>query len=104
MAESRVIVKRLASIEDFGSMNILCSDKTGTLTEGVVRVRSVVDFEGNPSEKARLCAFLNSRYESGFANPIDDAIRADRPFDLTGYRKLDEVPYDFVRNGKCARV
>jgi len=97
MAESRVIVKRLASIEDFGSMNVLCSDKTGTLTEGVVRVRSVVDFEGNPSEKARLCAFLNSRYESGFANPIDDAIRADRPFDLTGYRKLDEVPYDFVR-------
>jgi len=97
MAERRVIVKRLASIEDFGSMNVLCSDKTGTLTEGVVHVHSAIDFEGNPSEKTRLYAFLNARYESGFANPIDQAIRADRPFDLTGYRKLDEVPYDFLR-------
>ncbi len=97
MAERKVIVKRLASIEDFGSMNVLCSDKTGTLTEGVVRVHSAIDFEGNPSEKARFYAFLNACYESGFANPIDEAIRADRPFDLTGYRKLDEVPYDFLR-------
>jgi Mg2+-importing ATPase len=97
MAERKVIVKRLASIEDFGSMDVLCSDKTGTLTEGVVRVRSAIDFEGNLSEKARLFAFLNARYESGFANPIDAAIRTDRPFDLTGYRKVDEVPYDFLR-------
>jgi Mg2+-importing ATPase len=97
MAARKVIVKRLASIEDFGSMDVLCSDKTGTLTQGVVRVHSAVDFEGNPSEKVRFCAFLNARYESGFANPIDEAIRADRPFDLTGYRKLDEVPYDFLR-------
>ncbi len=97
MAERKVIVKRLASIEDFGSMDVLCSDKTGTLTEGVVRVHSAIDFERNPSEKARLYAFLNARYESGFANPIDQAIRADRPFDLTGFRKLDEVPYDFLR-------
>ena len=78
-------------------MNVLCSDKTGTLTEGVVRVRSAVDFRGNPAEKARLYAFLNARYESGFANPIDEAICADRPSDLAGYKKLDEVPYDFLR-------
>ncbi|HKI18460.1 MAG TPA: magnesium-translocating P-type ATPase, partial [Isosphaeraceae bacterium] len=97
MAERKVIVKRLDSIEDFGSMDVLCSDKTGTLTEGVVRVHSTIDFAGNPSEKTRLYAFLNARYESGFANPIDQAIRGDRPFDMTGYRKLDEVPYDFLR-------
>jgi P-type Mg2+ transporter len=97
MAERKVIVKRLASIEDFGSMDVLCSDKTGTLTEGVARVHTAIDFQGNPCEKARLYAFLNARYESGFTNPIDEAIRADRPSDPAGYRKLDEVPYDFLR-------
>jgi len=97
MAESQVIVKRLASIEDFGSMDVLCSDKTGTLTEGVVRVHSAVDFEGSPSEVVRLYAYLNARFESGFANPIDEAIRATGPIELTSYRKLDEVPYDFLR-------
>lgn len=97
MAERHVIVKRLASIENFGSMDVLCSDKTGTLTEGIVRVCDGVDFHGAPSEKVRLYAFLNARYESGFANPIDAAIRVDRIFDLSGYRKLDEIPYDFLR-------
>src|SRR5262245_1601317 len=97
MAGRGVIVKRLASIQDFGSMDVLCSDKTGTLTEGVVRVDSIVDHEGNPSEKARLCAFLNANFESGFSNPIDEAIRGDLPCDASTYRKCDEIPYDFLR-------
>jgi Mg2+-importing ATPase len=97
MALDKVIVKRLASIENFGSMNVLCSDKTGTLTEGVVKLQSALNVDGQESEKVLLYAFLNASYETGFINPIDEAIRKYRPFDLSGYRKLDEVPYDFVR-------
>lgn len=97
MAQQKVIVKRLASIENFGSMNVLCSDKTGTLTEGVVRVHSTLDVEGKESEKVLFYAYLNAFFETGFANPIDNAIRNFRPFDMSGYQKMDEVPYDFIR-------
>jgi Mg2+-importing ATPase len=97
MALDKVIVKRLASIENFGSMNVLCSDKTGTLTEGMVKLQSALNVDGQESEKVLLYAFLNASYESGFINPIDEAIRKHRNFDLSGFRKLDEVPYDFVR-------
>jgi Mg2+-importing ATPase len=97
MALKKVIVKRLSSIENFGSMNVLCSDKTGTLTEGVVRLRSTLDVDGNDSEKVLLFACINSFYETGFINPIDEAIRSYRRFDLSEYKKLDEEPYDFVR-------
>ena len=96
MATEKVIVKRLASIENFGSMNVLCSDKTGTLTEGEIRIQSVVGFDGKESEKALLYVYLNAFYQTGFTNPIDEAIRANR-LDLPGYTKLDEVPYDFIR-------
>ena len=97
MAQKKVIVKRLASIENFGSMNVICSDKTGTLTEGKVRVQSACDVEGAPSDKVLLHAYLNAFYESGFINPIDEAVRTHRPFDLAGYAKQDEIPYDFLR-------
>ena len=97
MALKKVIVKRLASIENFGSMNVLCSDKTGTLTEGVVHLRSTLDVDGNESEKVLLFAYINSFYETGFTNPIDEAVRSYRSFDLSEYQKLDEEPYDFVR-------
>jgi P-type Mg2+ transporter len=97
MALDKVIVKRLASIENFGSMDVLCSDKTGTLTEGVVKLQSALGVDGHESEKVLLYAFLNASYETGFMNPIDEAIRKYRPFDLSGYKKLDEVPYDFIR-------
>jgi P-type Mg2+ transporter len=96
MAKQKVIVKRLASIENFGSMNVLCSDKTGTLTEGIIKIQSVLDFNCNPSEKAMLYAHLNASFQSGFTNPIDEAICATK-LDLSGYHKLDEVPYDFNR-------
>jgi len=97
MAESKVIVKRLAAIENFGSMDVLCSDKTGTLTEGTVHVQTVLDAAGNPSDRVFLHAYLNASFESGFANPVDEAIRSWRQPDVSEYGKLDEVPYDFIR-------
>jgi P-type Mg2+ transporter len=97
MALNKVIVKRLSAIENFGSMNVLCSDKTGTLTEGLVRLHSCLGSDGEASEKVRLYAYINASYETGFANPIDEAIRADSKLDTSGYLKLDEVPYDFLR-------
>jgi Mg2+-importing ATPase len=97
MAESKVIVKRLASIENFGSMSVLCSDKTGTLTEGVIQLRSALDIGGIESQKTLFYAYLNALFETGYANPMDEAIRTHQQFDVTGYQKLDEIPYDFVR-------
>ena len=97
MAEKKVIVKRLASIENFGSMNIICSDKTGTLTEGIVQVEAALDVNGNENEKVFLFAYLNAFYETGFTNPIDQAILKHRKTDLAGYKKHDEIPYDFLR-------
>jgi Mg2+-importing ATPase len=97
MAEKRVIVKRLDSIEDFGSMDVLCSDKTGTLTEGVVTVSGGYDVRGGESEDVMLYAYINSCFETGFTNPIDVAVRTSRTFDLSRVTKLDEVPYDFAR-------
>ena len=92
MAQAKVIVKRLASIENFGSMNVICSDKTGTLTEGIVHLQSALDVEGAPSDKVLLYAYLNAFYETGFTNPIDEAIRSHRQFDLTGYQKAGRDP------------
>ncbi|HEX9092955.1 MAG TPA: HAD-IC family P-type ATPase, partial [Coriobacteriia bacterium] len=97
MAERKVIVKRLAAIEDFGSMSVLCSDKTGTLTEGKVRLHAAFDTAGRESDDVMLYAYLNSHFESGFTNPIDEAIRQAKTFDVSSVRKLDEVPYDFIR-------
>lgn len=97
MARRKVIVKRLDSIEDFGSMDVLCSDKTGTLTEGVVTVSGAYDTSGARSDDVMLHAYINSSLETGFANPIDEAVRATRHFDMAGIEKLDEEPYDFVR-------
>ena len=97
MAAEKVIVKRLASIENLGSMNILCSDKTGTLTVGEVKLHSAIDVQGNHSEKVLLYAYLNAFYETGFVNPIDKAIKDFHQFDISAYLKLGEVPYDFIR-------
>jgi Mg2+-importing ATPase len=97
MAQKKVIIKRLASIENFGSMNIICSDKTGTLTEGIVQVESALDVNGNKSERAFFYAYLNAFYETGFTNPIDEAILKYKKIDLSDYSKQDEIPYDFLR-------
>ncbi len=97
MAAQKVIVKQLASIENFGSMNVLCSDKTGTLTEGVVHLKGSLDINANLSIKVNRYAYLNSFYETGFNNPIDEAIRSYQTFDVTDCEKLAEIPYDFYR-------
>lgn len=97
MAERDVIVRRLASIENFGSMDVLCSDKTGTLTEGTIQLHATMDAHGQASEAVIRFAYLNALHETGFSNPIDDAIRANSPQNVPASTKLDEVPYDFLR-------
>ena len=97
MALKKVIVKRLASIENFGSMNVICSDKTGTLTEGIVQIESAIDVNGKASDKVFLFSYLNAFYQTGFTNPIDQAILKYKKIDVSGYRKQDEIPYDFLR-------
>lgn len=97
MAREKVIVRRLASIENFGSMDILCSDKTGTITEGRVRLHDALNLAGKESERVFLHAYLNAFFESGYRNPIDEAIRTYAKPNISGYEKIDEVPYDFVR-------
>jgi Mg2+-importing ATPase len=97
MAANGVIVRRLESIENFGSMDVLCTDKTGTLTEGVVRLDGALDAAGEQSDEVFRCAFLNARLQTGLANPLDQAILAQPAPEIAGVVKVDEVPYDFVR-------
>ncbi len=97
MAGLKVIVKKLNSIENFGSMNILCSDKTGTLTRGRVRLEGAFDIHGGASEKVKRLAYLNAAFETGFNNPIDQAIKDIKGIDILKENKLDEIPYDFLR-------
>lgn len=97
MAKQQVIVKRLSSIENVGSMNVLCSDKTGTLTEGSVRVHQIIDLHGQPSPRAELLAKINAQLQQGFRNPIDEAILAFTTTDISAYPRVDEIPYDFIR-------
>jgi Mg2+-importing ATPase len=97
MAAKQVIVKRLSSIENFGSMNILCSDKTGTITEGKVNLKDTIDIDGNHSDKILKYAWLNASLQQGFHNPIDDAIASNLKDDKSDYTVQAEIPYDFIR-------
>lgn len=97
MAKQKVIVKRLSAIENFGSMDVLCSDKTGTLTQGKIALHKTIDFDGNDNEKIFETAYINAVFESGFTNPIDEAIRSHGKPDITGIKKITEIPYDFLR-------
>jgi len=97
MAEKKVIVKRLASIENFGSMDVLCSDKTGTLTDGTVRLNDGVGCDGKPDPRVKLYGYLNASNQTGYSNPIDAAICESAKADVTGYEKVREQPYDFDR-------
>jgi Mg2+-importing ATPase len=97
MAQKKAIVRRLTSIADLGGISVLCTDKTGTLTEGVVRWERSLAFDGSDSEQTALYAHLNALHETGFSNPIDDALRAVSIRGANNYNKLDEIPYDFSR-------
>lgn len=97
MAKKNVIVKRLNSIENFGSMDVLCSDKTGTLTEGIVKVYKGTGCYLQENNRVLQLAKMNASLQQGFKNPIDDAIAN---LDIPNYqsvKRLDEIPYDFIR-------
>lgn len=97
MSKKDVIVKRLESIENFGTMDILCTDKTGTLTEGKVVLEGYHDVRGGVDERVLLYACLNAFFQTGLKNPIDEAIVEAGKKDISGYEKVDEIPYDFER-------
>ena len=100
MARRGVIVRHLEAIEDLGSMDILCTDKTGTLTSGVMALDAAVDAEGEPAAEVLRLAYLNAVLETGIENPLDAAlVTAGESADLStaGATKIDEIPYDFVR-------
>ena len=100
MAKSGVIVRRLSAIENLGSMDVLCTDKTGTLTEGVVQLDGALDAQGEPSPVVLRDAYLNAVFQTGLTNALDAAIIAKAQaddFSAGTESKIDEIPYDFVR-------
>jgi len=97
MSKKGVIVKRLAAIDNFGSMNVLCTDKTGTLTENKITLVLHVNPEGDDDDKVLLYSYLNSFYQTGLKSPMDEAILVHEKIDISDYQKIDEVPFDFVR-------
>jgi Mg2+-importing ATPase len=100
MARRGVIVRRLEAIEDLGSMDVLCTDKTGTLTEGVITLDAAGNPEGEASSEVLRLAYLNAAFETGIENPLDAAIAAAGKRDgltTAGWAKIDEIPYDFIR-------
>ena len=97
MARAQVVVKNLAAIQSFGSIDILCSDKTGTLTTGTMSVASFVDPVGRPSRRVLGLAAINSAFETGISNALDVAIADAAQEDTSVWEKIDEVPFDFDR-------
>lgn len=97
MAKKQVVVKQLAAIHNLGSMDVLCTDKTGTLTEAHIRLERHLDAQGNDSAQVLRMAYLNSYFETGLRSPLDDAILEHSEMDASGWRKIDEVPFDFER-------
>jgi Mg2+-importing ATPase len=97
MAREKVIVKRLSSIHDLGGIDVLCCDKTGTLTEARIKLIRVVDLDGAEDPEILRLAHLNSLFETGLKSPLDEAILERGGADPAGWRKLDEVPFDFER-------
>jgi Mg2+-importing ATPase len=97
MAKNKMIVKRLSAIQDLGSMDVLCTDKTGTLTEAKIRLERHVNPEGIPSDRVLELAYLNSFFETGLKSPLDEAILEHGHIDVGQWTKVDEVPFDFER-------
>jgi Mg2+-importing ATPase len=97
MAANKVIVKRLASIQNLGSMDVFCTDKTGTLTEARIHLERHLDPLGRESQRVLELAYFNSFFETGLKSPLDDAILEHTEIDVSGWRKIDEVQFDFER-------
>jgi P-type Mg2+ transporter len=97
MSKKGVIVKRLASIQNFGNMDVLCTDKTGTLTENKLSLNEFEDLDGKEALKVLNYGYFNSVFDAGLKSPLDDAILQYKQFDVTGVQKIDEVPFDFIR-------
>jgi len=97
MAKKEVVVKNLPSIQNLGTMDILCTDKTGTLTEDKIVLIKHTDGFGKESAKVLLNAYLSSYYHTGVQNPLDGAIKNFKALDISGYKKIDEIPFDFTR-------
>lgn len=97
MSKKGVIVKRLPSIQNLGSMDVFCTDKTGTLTENTVILLSHIDMEGSSNEKVLQFSYLNSYFQTGIKSPLDEAIQKHEKVDVSKFKKIDEVPFDFVR-------
>ena len=102
MARKKVIVKRLNAIQNFGAMDVLCTDKTGTLTQGKIVLEKHMDANGDPSEKVLQYGYLNSYHHTGLKNLLDEAILDHEELEESLkakelYRKIDEIPFDFVR-------
>ena len=95
MSEEGVIVKKLNAIENFGSMTIMCSDKTGTITKGKVKLDKALDFNGEESDSLEKFAAINSYFQEGYKNPIDEEILSSNKVDFSSYKKLFEIPYSF---------
>jgi len=97
MARKKVIVKHLSSIQNLGSLDVLCSDKTGTLTAGTMSLDRSLDPFGNPSQRTLELAYLNSKFQTGIRSPFDDVIVHQAPPKMEDYIKRDEIPFDFER-------
>lgn len=97
MARAKVVVKHLAAMQNLGSMDVLCSDKTGTLTRGEMELVRVTDPVGNPADRPFVLAYLNGSFETGIRSPLEAALLRYRPVDTAPYRKIDEIPFDFER-------
>jgi len=97
MAHKKVIVKHLSAIENLGSLDVLCSDKTGTLTAGTMSLDRSLDPFGKVSQRALELAYFNSKFETGIRSPLDDVILRQSPPKIDDCTKCDEIPFDFER-------
>jgi len=97
MARRKVIVKHLSSIQNLGSLDVLCSDKTGTLTAGTMSFDRSLNAFGSPSGRALELGYLNSKFQTGIRSPLDNVLIQQSPHNTEGYTKCDEIPFDFER-------